>query len=1323
MQNLFNKAIFWAALLSVLLLGCVSPVRANFNPIFARDHMNIFPLQAVAPQSVIDGQLDDWSSEAFVTLYPDPDLLETFAMRIAFAYDAQGLLLAARFTDLSPLINHNDPTVDPFRGWNGDALQFRAISDAKFSKPFPAAELNSGHIAHMTMWLFTDRNEPVFDVRYGMDFHGTQTYTDKDSGFVFSKGDKYWTMEGRIPWSRLGAAGMPQPGDSWFMTLQALFGNAEGTLQHNFFECISSPGFHYQRPDGWGQGYFVRADEVQERIAQQKAFAARRLAREMSDDPDAHTIAVRYTNPQAGFVSLAICNAQGQIIRTLLTKAKRDVGEQSELWNGLDDNGKPAPAGEYLLKALTHPGITGKVIASVHNSGQPAWVNADDTGGWGSDHSPPIDVVSGPDGESYLMWTFNEGGSFLIRVDATGRKSWGADISWGDFNGGATSLAYDTGADGKGVLYVAKDGLNAGKGYGGLFAFSAETGRRVNFLNGKGIMPISDWNAEMTAGTADTAPSWERMPAGRYSAADVGGNLLGLAVTADRLYAAYYYQNKVVAYDKTTFEAKETYPVPRPSQLEYDAARQRLYVVSGATVAYLNLAKDGALTPFLTEGIEYPFGLALDKDGNLFVSVRGLQMQVRAYTPAGKFLRAIGKTGGRAWEGKYDPKGMLMPSGISIDARGQLWVMEMDETPKRQSLWNARSGKLIKEFFGSAAYSPMMAPDPEMPEHVYIHNTRFIVDYKKGTVKPDATVYRAGLHGPSLAGPLAGYGFMGATFQVQRIGKTKYAFDGHGGVYAMAKDRFIPLLYMGGAQSAFPALESSKNEYPWNTAFTWRDANGDGLVQQTEVQKHSGMTLPNNIAQFGAAFFPGGGIIKGRRIFLPTGVDAQGIPVYPDPKVAEPIITSTGPMTAYSNWMDVWPSLSSDWKEYYAIASLPRGGAMDGAGMDGIYRFDREGNIRWRYGRTVVFFGLKAPLAKDGDLYGALRILGQVQLPKEQGGEIVGIGVYRGYYAFLTEDGLYVDRFGHENGRGPLPDYDTFFIENFSGYFFQHPKTKKIYLFGGTQEGRIIELQGWEKIRRINPGTVTVTADDVIAVEESLARRTDKEKLISITIAAATPVIDGAADDWPKPVTLDLGERQTAAVGLAYDATNLYALFNVPDESPWKNASKDWRFLFKGGDYVDIQLGVPNPIKDAPRTAQPGDVRVMIGPGENGAFTVVGMWTKVPAGMAQDPMLYKSPVAEENFERVALLTDVTVKLQPTEKGYLLEAAIPWAALGMAPPAKGAKLQGDFGVIFSDKAGAQAIRRVYLFNKDTGVVNDIPSEVRVVTPNWGEVIFE
>ncbi len=814
-----SEALF--VLLVLCCLACGNTTWAFSNPIYARDHLNIFPVAAVATgkEITIDGDLSDWKPEAFVLMYSEPELRETYAMRIAFAYDAQGLLIAARFTDSSPLINHNDPTVDPFRGWNGDALQVRVITTTALKKPFPAAQLNSEQIAHMTFWYYTDKQQPVVDIRYGMDFHHPVTLIGEDSGFRYAKGDGYWTMEGRIPWARLNATA-PQPGDSWPLTLQALFGNAAGQMQYDFFECISNAGFHYQTPDGWGAGYFVKPDEVAARLTEQADFLTRRQAKENAQDTAAYHIPVSYTNPQAGFVSMAICRADGQIVRTLLAKAKRDAGKVTEEWNGLDDDGQPVPPGTYLLKALVHPGITGKFIAAVHNSGQPAWTNADGTGGWGGDHAPPIAAASDPSGHTYLMWTFNEGGSFLLRVDATGKKQWGASISWGDFAGGATALVYDTTPEGKGILYVTKDGAGKEKGAGGLFAFDAETGKRTNFLNGKGIMPLTAWDVKLAEGTQETGTPRERMLGGKYNAADLGANLMGLAVSPDRLFAACYYENKIVAYDKVTFDVKETFAVPRPAGICYDAARQRLFAVSGEQVAVINPAT-GVVAPFIAQGLEYPFGLALDHDGNLFVSARGRQMQVRVFSPAGKFLRAIGKAGGRPWEGKYDPQGMLMPSGISVDAHGQLWVMEMDSTPKRQSLWNANTGKLIKEFFGSAAYAPMMAPDPDKPEDVYIHNTRFIVDYDKGTVKPDATVYRPGLHGASLEGPQAGYGFMGSTFEVQRIAGKPFAFDGNGGVYKFERDHFKPLLYIGQGQAAMPGLAKE-------TPPAWAAGNLDG---------------------------------------------------------------------------------------------------------------------------------------------------------------------------------------------------------------------------------------------------------------------------------------------------------------------------------------------------------------------------------------------------------------------------------------------------------------------------------------------------------------
>ena len=925
----------------------------------------------------------------------------------------------------------------------------------------------------------------------------------------------------------------------------------------------------------------------------------------------------------------------------------------------------------------------------------------------------PINAVSDPDGNTYLLWTFNEGGNFLIKVDATGQKQWGSNISWGDFNGGATALVYDNG-----LIYVTKDGESKGKGRGGLFAYNAKTGARANFPNGQGTVPVTEWTPD-PAHAPSPAPLWERITNGNFDVSDYDANMTGLTVSPDRIYCSLYQEDKIVALDKHTFKVVETYAVPRPANLAWDAATKTLLAISGQNVVRIYPGQSGHdATIFTSEALQHPVGLALDAGGTLWVSTRGRQMQVFGFDRNGKLVNTIGKAGGRPWIGKYDPSGMLLPAGISVDGKGQLWVTEYDNMPKRVSLWDTRSGKLVKEFFGSAAYAPMMAPDPKKPEQVYIHNTRFIVNYATGKVTPDATVYRANVSGPSIPGSEAGYGWMGATFEIARYGGKTFALNGNGGIFAVEGDRFRPIEYIG---MAYPDMPGAKQGSP----VAWIDANGDGLVQASEVRVAGGGGLYNNICQFGATFYPGAGIIKGGKLFRPSGLTPEGFPIYPKPEEAESIFTGKGPMTAYGNWMDVWPSLQSDWKEFYAIASLPRGGALDGAGMDGIYRFDRNGNIRWRYSRTAVFYALKSPLAKMGDLYGALRIAGEAELPKVHGGEIVGIGVYRGYFGFLNEDGLFIDQVGYDNGCGPTPNFDTFFIENFSGYFFKHPKSGKVYLFCGDVDGRILELQGWKQIHRLLDSTLTVTDAQYQAVLAAAAGTGGVSAKAPLTVLAATPALDGSLNGWKEKMlrSIELDETHKALVGLAYDAQCLYARFAVQDATPWQNAGTDWRYLFKGGDAVDIQLGAVNATPEARRKTQPGDVRVMIGPGADHGFTVVGMWSKTPPGMAKEPQRYQSPVGEENFERVAQLKGVTCTLQRTADGYTLEAAIPWSELGITPPAKNAQLQGDIGVLLSDGSGVRTTGRRYLFNQETTITNDVPSEVRVESGLWGGVVFE
>jgi sugar lactone lactonase YvrE len=1279
-----NKYLF--AIVLALVAWQAFPASAEVPP-YRHDHLDIYPAASVSTRGALkaDGDLSDWKDAAFVRMMSDPALEDTYSLRLAAAYDAGGLWIAARFRDSTPLQNHVDPRLDPFKGWDGDALQLRLVTDAKIAQPIPKEKLNADAITHLTLWQFSDAKLSALDVRHGMDFHAAKTLTGAASGLFYRTVDGGYTLEARLPWALLKTA-PPKAGQKWIMTVEPLWSGHNGQ-GHYFYDIVRAVGFQYGSPDGWGYGEFVKPADVHARFVAQ---AAHEKALFDSSEKAAFTIPVRYTNPKKGFVSLAICKADGEIVRTLLTKAARAAGPQVENWDGKDDDGNAVPPGNYVVKALVHNGIKPKYVASVMNSGHPGWGNSGGHYGWGGDHGVPIAAASDDQGHTFLLWTFNEGGDYLIEVDANGQKQWGDRISWGDFSGNATAVLYD-----EGKVYTAKDGLiNGGKGggLGGLFIYDAKTGRPAAFPGGAGKLEVTRWTTtNVVAGTA---------------------NLRALAASPDQIFCALNVENKIVAFDKKTFKPARTYEVPAPWGIAFDRNRNLLYAVSGSTLAAIEV-KSGAVKTFVS-GLDEPQGLALDGAGNLYVSCRGAAMQVLVYAPEGKLLRKIGRTGGRPPIGKFDENGMYLPAGISVDARGQLWVTEEDATPKRQSVWNTKTGAFIKDFYGSAAYAPMMAPDVDQPDEVYLHNTRFKVDYATGQWRPDSTVYRRGFlpdgsraPGDMIAGSEAGYGWMGGTFETAHINGKKFAYNGHGGVFAVEGDAFTPVYVVGGDTNGY---------------FVWRDANGDGQVQKTENEALPYFDVTENISQFGGAFFPSGVFIKGRRIFKPAGLDANGVPLYPKPNDAPLILQGRGEMTKYANWLDVWPSLQSDWKEFYAIASLRNaGGGLDGGGEDAIYRFDRNGDIKWRYRRVAVFFGLKAPLAKIGDLYGALRIAGEAQTPTA--GEVVSIGVYRGYFGFLNQDGLFIDQIGYDNGRGEAPNFDTFFIENFSGYFFRNPQNGKYYLFCGDVDGRILELQGWDTIQRFQGAPLHVTPSQFQRVLTA-QNKTASENRQPLAIAQATPHLTGDLAGWDRAALAEiaLNETDKARVRLAYDTKNLYAIFRVPDASPWKNGEGDWKFVFKGGDAVDIQLGTAwNGATK--RVAQPGDVRLFLAPTPDGVGTrAIAMWPIAPAGVKAEAVLYKSPVAEERFAGVALLQNVETHVTKTANEYTLTAAIPWSELGMTAPARYAAFQGDVGVLLSDAGGTRTILRRYLFNPNTNIVNDIPSEVRVQSDRWGTLVF-
>jgi hypothetical protein len=94
------------------------------------------------------------------------------------------------------------------------------------------------------------------------------------------------------------------------------------------------------------------------------------------------------------------------------------------------------------------------------------------------------------------------------------------------------------------------------------------------------------------------------------------------------------------------------------------------------------------------------------------------------------------------------------------------------------------------------------------------------------------------------------------------------------------------------------------------------------------------------------------------------------------------------------------------------------------------------------------------------------------------------------------------------------------------------------------------------------------------------------------------------------------------------------------------------------------------------------------------------------------------------MQSVIVLADanISVKVDPQAKRYVVQAAIPLAALDLNPQPD-LKLSGDFGVTYGDPAGKDTVLRNHWNNQSTGIVADEVWELGIEPKNWGELVFE
>ncbi|RYX85973.1 hypothetical protein EON83_04250 [bacterium] len=153
----------------------------------------------------------------------------------------------------------------------------------------------------------------------------------------------------------------------------------------------------------------------------------------------------------------------------------------------------------------------------------------------------------------------------------------------------------------------------------------------------------------------------------------------------------------------------------------------------------------------LATNLDDPQQIVVAPSGNLFISTRGQSHNIKVLDSSGKLARAIG-TPGAPKQGPYDAAHMNNPAGITLDDRGRLWVAEEDFQPKRVSIWNAATGKLIQAFYGPQRYGGGGEIDPRDSTTYYYDGMTFKLDYAKATSVPTTIYFRPEKDDP-FAGP------------------------------------------------------------------------------------------------------------------------------------------------------------------------------------------------------------------------------------------------------------------------------------------------------------------------------------------------------------------------------------------------------------------------------------------------------------------------------------------------------------------------------------------------------------------------------------------
>jgi sugar lactone lactonase YvrE len=689
------------------------------------------------------------------------------------------------------------------------------------------------------------------------------------------------------------------------------------------------------------------------------SIAAERVADEPS--PQRPEASVSFELAKPALCSAGVYDAQNRLVQVLWTKKDLPAGTHAAAWDGKDQFGQPAPAGEYQVRVVLNRS-TYKNVGAISNSGRAPTPEA---------HTPTglLSVAVDSAGAIYTANGWDEAGADFKKWDARGNAVYDAryQIRNGDPNGAPYAIAVDDAA-----IYCAMGGWASPpwNHKQQLQRFSKADGKHQSFSKVRdkaGHIQLYEWPEKLIPpGTPPADAELMREP------------LRAVAVAGEQLLVADALAGKVRRYDKLSGEPRGEFPVPLPHALAVDRSG-RVWV--GHQHKRLSLfSADGKQIAQVLDNLGEIASLAFGPSGELYLADRAAG-QVKVFDVASDKPREVRTHGRPARAGDRQADRYFELRGAAVDPQGHLVTIQTEPAGgARLARWSP-DGNLLWEHFGCEFVSlgNYGRHAPDMFYSMTFHRYRLTDpaagrwDYT-GCLVAERPKYHGDVHGVPRLLRLEGREFW---FMPTGDGLQVYRLDGQ----ALR----LACLVGGG----WPDAEGKRGQVG---QWTWSDTRGDGRVQPQDIRwfKQPGQA---RYAVFGLDVDSQGNIWFGE---LHThaiwtvplaGLDPRGNPTYDWAKAREAVPKDLSPLEFQPNmaqraedgsiyalgWSKLWPSPKDN--------PFWMGGTT-------LVRFDAAGRRLWAVPLAEVCVGMDA-------------------IPGGKGGAIVGSGRKAELYHF-TADGLLV---------------------------------------------------------------------------------------------------------------------------------------------------------------------------------------------------------------------------------------------------------------------------------------------------------------------------